>query len=308
MDSRGGTVEVMRRIAPIVVLALASACGYATEVETSSAVTPTTAENPASLITTSPVTTSPIGDGTTPSGIAVTVLTVFDGDSMVVGAPGNDLEVRLLGVNAPEDGECFSDRARDMLLAMASGDVILVGDEYDQYGRLLAYVYVGGANLNQEMVRAGGAIAMSTDHPLRADFIAAEQDATLRGVGLWAPDACGPAPAEFTVSIWTVEADAPGRDEDNLNGEFAVIANSGEPTDMTGWVLRDESSVHRYTFPDGFTIDRDQFVMIRSGCGLDTADDLHWCSEGPVWNNDGDTAILLDSDGVFISRFRYIED
>ncbi|MFH1103317.1 MAG: MBL fold metallo-hydrolase, partial [Actinomycetota bacterium] len=56
----------------------------------------------------------------------------------------------------------------------------------------------------------------------------------------------------------------------------------------------------------GFAIDPGAFVTIRSGCGDDTTVELFWCADGPVWNNDGDTAILLDADGAFVSRLRYI--
>ena len=301
----------MHRSLLILLIALVAGCGPGEGVPGTSGgnTSPvTTSPVTTSAVATSPVTTSPIGGGTSPEGTTASVETVFDGDSMLVTIAGATDEVRLLGINAPEDGECFSDRARDLLTAMTAGSLTLVGDERDQYGRRLAYVYVGGTNLNEEMVRAGAAIAMSANHPMRTDFIAAEQDATLRGVGLWAPDACGPGTSDVTVSIWDVVADAPGRDDQNPNGELVVIANSGDAADLTGWVVRDESSVHRYSFPLSFTIGHGAFVTIRSGCGDDTTVELFWCAEGPVWNNDGDTAILLDAEGAFVSRFRYINE
>jgi micrococcal nuclease len=262
-----------------------------------------------SAVTTTPVTTTPIGGGTAPAGTAATVETIYDGDSMLVRVDGAEDEVRLLGINAPEQGECFADPARELLASMiAAGPLTLVGSDRDQYGRLLAYAYVGGTNLNEEMVRAGGAVAMSTDHPLRADFIAAEQDATVAGAGLWAAGACGPDTDTDTVTIWDLQADAPGRDDANPNGEFVVVANSGDSVDLTGWIMRDESSVHRFRFPEGFVIGAGAFVTIRSGCGTDTATELFWCADGPVWNNDGDTAMLLDPSGRFVSQFRYINE
>ncbi|HLA66716.1 MAG TPA: lamin tail domain-containing protein [Acidimicrobiia bacterium] len=299
----------MHRLIPVLaVLLIASCAGSPGRATTASNSPGTTSEVTTSPVTTTPVTTSPIGGGTAPDGTTATVDTVFDGDSMLVTIGGVTDEVRMLGINAPENGECFADRARDLLLAMAGGEVTLIGAERDQYDRRLAYVYVGETNLNEEMIRAGGAIAMSDDHPLRSDFIAAEQDATLRGIGLWAPAACGSVTAERTVAIWTVEADAPGRDDENPNGEYVVLGNSGDTVDLTGWVLRDESSVHRYPFPDGFEIGPGAFVDIRSGCGADTPTELYWCAGGSVWNNAGDTAFLLDANGTFVSRFRYIDE
>ncbi|OFW67365.1 MAG: hypothetical protein A2Z12_06600 [Actinobacteria bacterium RBG_16_68_21] len=287
----------MRRLPVLLAALVFTSCGGVTGVPATGA-----------AVTTSPLTPSPMGDATSPEGTPATVVTVFDGDSMLVSEGSTPEEVRLLGINAPESGECFGDEAHDLLQSMAGDRVVLVGDELDQYGRRLAYVYVGATNLNQEMLRAGGAIALSVDHLMLTDFIATEQDATLRGVGLWAPDACGPGTSRSSVSIWTVEADAPGRDDEDPNGEFVVIANSADTVDMTGWVLRDESSVHRYVFPQGLVIGPGAFVTIRSGCGADTVADLYWCAGGSVWNNAGDTAILIDPEGTIVSRYRYPED
>jgi hypothetical protein len=62
--------------------------------------------------------------------------------------------------------------------------------------------------------------------------------------------------------------------------------------------VRDESASHRFTFPDGFGLAGGATVRIHTGCGPDTATDLHWCISGSaVWNNDGDTAFLVDPAG-----------
>jgi hypothetical protein len=50
-----------------------------------------------------------------------------------------------------------------------------------------------------------------------------------------------------------VEADAPGNDNDNLNGEWVETANQGpSETELAGWVLKYESASHRYHFPSLF--------------------------------------------------------
>ena len=33
--------------------------------------------------------------------------------------------------------------------------------------------------------------------------------------------------------------------------------------------------------------------------------EVFWCSDGPVWNNGGDTALLLDPAGNVAGRLRY---
>ena len=70
---------------------------------------------------------------------------------------------------------------------------------------------------------------------------------------------------------------------------------------LTGWSLRDESTRHRYEFPD-VNVAPGQLVRVRTGCGTDEVGsgqiELFWCDpEPPVWNNGGDTAFLLDFNG-----------
>lgn len=282
--------------------ALLAACGT----EASGGGAPATNAS-TSPVTTGGATTTPIGGGEAPPGVTAEVVSVLDGDSMRVLVSGREDELRLLGINAPEPAECFADEARSLLAVAAGEPIVIVGDDRDQFGRIVGYAYRGATNLNQWMLAQGGAIAMSTDHELFSDFIAAEQDAVLRGVGLWAPGVCTVAGGS-AVFIFEVEFDAPGRDDENPNAEFVVLGNDGEAVDLTGWILRDESSSHRYEFPNDTTIGSGAFLIIRSGCGADTIEELYWCEPGSVWNNTGDTAILVDESGAFVSRFRYHGD
>jgi endonuclease YncB( thermonuclease family) len=250
-------------------------------------------------VTTSPVTTNPIGSP--PDGVGAIVDVVRDGDSIAVIVDGRSDEVRIVGINAPGSDECFGDEARALLTAMAGDEVVLVEQGRDQYGRILATTYSGADDLGLAMIEAGGALAESVDHPLLARYLAAEQTAFSSRVGMWAPDACGPATGAV-VRIEQVVADPPGRDETNLDGESVTIT-ADAPTDLGGWVLRDESTVHRYTFPAGFVLQGSVSVLV--GCGDDSPTVLHWCADGPVWNNDGDTALLQDTHGDVVARFRY---
>jgi hypothetical protein len=70
-------------------------------------------------------------------------------------------------------------------------------------------------------------------------------------------------------------------------------------------MLRDESSEHRYRFPRGTRLRPGEQVTVHTGCGDDGAGDLYWCKNGPVWNNGGDTALLLDPAGNVGGRLRY---
>ncbi|MBA2282415.1 MAG: lamin tail domain-containing protein, partial [Acidimicrobiia bacterium] len=119
------------------------------------------------------------------------------------------------------------------------------------------------------------------------------------------PDACGPAATAgaAAVEVADLRLDAAGPDAENLNDEWVELRNTGAvAVDLTGWRVRDESSSHRFAFPAGFTLEAGAAVRVRSGCGPDTASDLFWCVSGSaVWNNDGDTAFLLDPSGNVVA-------
>ncbi|WP_458189475.1 lamin tail domain-containing protein [Haladaptatus sp. NG-WS-4] len=103
----------------------------------------------------------------------------------------------------------------------------------------------------------------------------------------------------------TIHADASGNDNENLNDEYLVFENTGTQTlDLTGWTLKDEAG-HSYTIPKGVTLAPGDQVKIRTGSGTDTATDLYWNSNQAVWNNGGDTVIVLDDAGETILRETY---
>lgn len=241
-----------------------------------------------------------------------TVASVTDGDTIRVSNARLDAErLRLIGINTPESGECFYDEATDGLEELLVGrDVYLVTDvsDRDQFDRLLRYVFLpDGTFVNEEMVRSG--LAIARDYPpdsSRADVLAAAQrEAERAGAGLWAEAACGEA-ASGSIAVAHIEYDAPGNDNFALDGEWVDLENRAVgATDLTGWVLKDESATHRYDFPSGFVLGGGAGVRIHTGCGEDTTVALYWCSSGAVWNNDGDTAFLLDPNGNIHAQSGY---
>ena len=74
---------------------------------------------------------------------------------------------------------------------------------------------------------------------------------------------------------------------------------------LSGWELRDESSRNSYEFSDGQILTGGNEVTVRVGCGEDSQLELFWCSEAPVFNNDGDSAILQDTFGNIVTEFIY---
>lgn len=274
----------VRRLSPLVLLLLAAACSDVSP----SAGSPTSAE--------------------APGGDDAVVVHVSDGDSLIVDVAGTEHRVRLIGINAPETDECFGSEATTHLESrLLDRQVTLVADiePTDQYDRLLRYVYLNGSLINEEMVAGGYAMARSyqPNTARQSALRAAEEAARKAELGLWAKSACA---ADSDLTIDHVEADAPGPDDENLNGEWIRIANGGDdPQTLDGWSIRDAESVNRFDLPDGIRLEAGDDLTIFTGCGEATASGIFWCSPGPVWNNRGDVAFLLDPDGRIADRFAY---
>jgi micrococcal nuclease len=130
------------------------------------------------------------------------VVEVIDGDTIVVEIGGREEPVRLLGIDTPEvhveggDPECFGPEASAFTAGLlpAGTPVRLERDVVgrDDYGRLLAYVYVadgsGGEQLVNEALVAGGFATPLTIAPNGAfapRFAAAARAAEAAGRGLW---------------------------------------------------------------------------------------------------------------------------
>lgn len=311
----------MRHPLPILVsvwLTVAACAGGAGPTTSSSAAAPPST----STVTTSAVTTSPPGEvtidpelvATPPSVLTVPaeVLRVIDGDSMEVDVGGEFMELRLIGINAPEGDECHGDTSRatlDAVVESAGFEIeIAAGDEAtDQFGRLLGYVSAEGVDINALLVATGNALALQSGHPRQDRYLELGETAFVDGAGMWGFGVCGPVTVvDGDIRIAALEPNPPGRDEDRLVDELVVIGNaSGASVDLSGWTVRDESTANRYVFPDGTLIAPDGALELRTGCGIDDTTTLHWCSDTPVWSNGGDTVILLDTAGNVIDLLAY---
>lgn len=242
-----------------------------------------------------------------PSGpsLAIKVDQVNDGDSLWASSDEGDLEIRLLGLNAPEGDECFGDVARSRLEQLLDARDVAVSPwpaETDDFGRTLSFLIADGVFVNHALIVGGHAVARDqSGHGYDEEFEEAEGFASDNRLGLWAADACGDD-SGFRFEFVEILADAPGNDQENPNGEWVIFENVGDAdARLDGWSLRDESTRHRYSFPD-VVVPAGVQVQVRTGCGSDDVNgdpiELFWCDpEPPVWNNGGDTAFLLDSNG-----------
>lgn len=128
------------------------------------------------------------------NGETVHVKRVVDGDTLLL---ESGTRVRLIGIDTPESVkpnspvEPFGPEASEFTKKMVEGrDVTLEFDRerLDQYDRLLAFVFIDGKMLNEELIRAGLSPA-ETQYSYRSDikrrFINAEKEAKAARRGIW---------------------------------------------------------------------------------------------------------------------------
>lgn len=122
------------------------------------------------------------------------VVSITDGDTVDVRPAGQTrpLRIRLEGIDAPERGEPFSDRARTFARVLLFDQPVRVeGRDVDRYGRLVARIRVGGKDASEELVGAGIAChytVFASDPALARR----EADARAQGRGFWAAGAAKP--------------------------------------------------------------------------------------------------------------------
>lgn len=103
----------------------------------------------------------------------------------------------------------------------------------------------------------------------------------------------------------TVQADAPGNDHRNPNGEYVVVENTDSAaTAIGGWRLCDLAN-HCFRFPAGAEIAGGGRIVVHSGVGQSNGERYYMGRRRAVWNNDGDTATLYDAKGATVVAFSY---
>ena len=121
---------------------------------------------------------------------ASSVLSIGDGDTITVTEGSRRIKVRLACIDAPETSQSpygmESRKALQVLLPIGS-QVTLNSKATDRYGRSVAEVFKGSANINQSLVGSGNAFVYwqyigGCD---RQTYARLENDARLKKMGVW---------------------------------------------------------------------------------------------------------------------------
>ncbi len=133
---------------------------------------------------------------------------VVDGDTLHVLLDGQDVTVRMIGIDTPETVkpdspvECFGPEASDFAKQALTGRTVALElddsqGSTDRYGRTLAYVWIeedDGSRVLFNLAAVAGGYAEERQYGSEpfawaAEFRAAEDQARSAGAGLWG--ACG---------------------------------------------------------------------------------------------------------------------
>ncbi|WP_316896423.1 thermonuclease family protein [Pseudodesulfovibrio indicus] len=134
--------------------------------------------------------------------ISVRFLGALDGDSLRVIYQGSTLDVRLIGVDAPEYKQEYSRKAKEFTVRFCFNKTLRLEydkERKDRYGRHLAYVNYNGQMLNRELVRAGLAIPIRVKPNTRYydQLLEAEKDARENRRGFWIKGGLDMTPAQW---------------------------------------------------------------------------------------------------------------
>lgn len=121
------------------------------------------------------------------------VIKVIDGDTIKVQLASGPINVRLDSIDTPEKNQPWGREATAALAQLvADRDVELDVVSQDRYARLVAQVFVGGVNVNAQLVKSGDAWAYRRylKKDIGPQYCAWEAAARAARRGLWSlPDA-----------------------------------------------------------------------------------------------------------------------
>jgi len=115
---------------------------------------------------------------------------IYDGDTLRVFCNGEELKIRLCGIDAPEKAQAGGMASRDYLRGRLPDDSLVRVNaiETDRYGRTVAEIFLGESFINAEMVREGHAWhyeRYSGNCPNRSAIVQVAQSVRLTGMPPW---------------------------------------------------------------------------------------------------------------------------
>ncbi|MEK9154060.1 MAG: thermonuclease family protein [Patescibacteria group bacterium] len=193
------------------------------------------------------------------------VVKVVDGDTLTILKDGENITLRLIGLDTPETVDprkpvqCFGKEASEKAKRLLADTLVRIetdpsqGD-LDKYGRTLAYTFLpDGTNFNMLMIAEGYGHEYTYNLPYKyqTEFKEAERKAREEERGLWAPSACSDLKSNagttsvissneqyecsrnlYNCSSFTAQAEAQSAFESCLPAEASAQAGGGADNDI----------------------------------------------------------------------------
>lgn len=85
------------------------------------------------------------------------VVQIIDGDTIIVlNQKKQKLKIRLEGIDCPESNQDFGNKAKQLTSILCYAKQVKVAQTgIDNYGRILAFIYVDGVCVNEELLKQG---------------------------------------------------------------------------------------------------------------------------------------------------------
>ena len=123
--------------------------------------------------------------------VSAFVSRVVDGDTVKVEVDGKLESVRLLCIDSPESNQDYGIEAEENLRELIEGKWVELNiEDRDRYGRILAFIYYKGIDINENQVIHG--LAWNYAYYCDEKYAAAQEEARMQGLGLWSLDSPTP--------------------------------------------------------------------------------------------------------------------
>ena len=211
---------------------------------------------------------------------------IIDGDTLII----NGNSTRLLGVNTPEKGEKYYNEAKNFLSEKTLNKTVkleYIGDKYDMYNRILAYIIIGEENINIEIVKGGFAnLYIYNSDKYTNELKQAWKECLINNKYF-----CEKSDDECSNCIELKEL--------NVKTQTIVLYNNCTfDCSLNDWIIKDEGR-KKFVFND-FILNSRKEVKIIVGNKTNTRDILYWNDEEYVWTSSGDTLFLRDEEGKLV--------
>ena len=116
------------------------------------------------------------------------VVSITDGDTIIVLHNGQRKEIRLYGIDCPEKGQSHGEQAKALTSALVAGrDVNVEHKDTDQYKRIVGLVKIDGQSLSELIVQNGYAWVYTKycKEKFCSDWVRLEGAARQQKKGMW---------------------------------------------------------------------------------------------------------------------------